>query len=280
MVNGNRRYIRILTSFIVSVLMIMLFAITVQATGVQVEDGAGVFSSDESTSIESSIARAEDETGWDIIVLTTTDAEGYTSNGYGELFYNNNKVSEDGVVLILDFDNGEKAIVTSGEAIYYLTDSRINAILSDSDQYSSSQDYAGTVICMCEDIELYYGQGANGNYAVNEDTGEVTTYKESKSLSLFEFFLALVVALGAGGGFVAFIVGKYRLKFGGYKYSFRANGTVDLKVDRDQFVNQFVTHRRIPRNNGGGGRGGSGGGRSSTHGGVGGGNFGGGRSRL
>lgn len=94
------------------------------------------------------------------------------------------------------------------------------------------------------------------------ETGEISRYY---SLSATEVVTA--IAAGVAVAVIVFlcIVGKYRLKFGSYKYDFRQNGYLKLTEKEDVFVNQHVVHHHIQRESSSGGSGSTSSGRSSTH---------------
>lgn len=62
-----------------------------------------------------------------------------------------------------------------------------------------------------------------------------------------DILLAIVVGGVVCAGFCLFITGKYRLKFGRYRYNAREHATVKLRTNEDHFVRQYVTRRKIPK---------------------------------
>lgn len=110
--------------------------------------------------------------------------------------------------------------------------------------------------------DAYQTENADRNYLYDEDTGEVIRHPRKKSITLSEILIALGLAIVAGGATVFGIFGKYRLKFGGYKYPIEKNGRVSLTTKEDRLVNSFVTRRQIPKQTSSGGGGGS---RSAVH---------------
>lgn len=264
---------------VLAVLFLCLFsAVTVQAEdGNYVYDNAALLTESDRAALNSEIASAAEKTGWFILAVTTEDAQGKTSQTYGEEYYNTYATGDDGIVLVIDMDNREYTIVTTGSAVNYLNDARIDDILDDSYASLSDGDYPGTFEYMLDGAVACYDDGIVENQnTYNEDTGERTYYNESKphGVSITEFFIALAIALAAAGITAGAIIGKYRLKWGTYKYSFRENGTVDVTHEEDRFVNEIVTHHHIPKEPP------QGSGTSTVHTGSGGRSFGGGSHKF
>ena len=116
---------------------------------------------------------------------------------------------------------------------------------------------------MLEGVEWAYQKGIPSDaHTYNEETGEVVYYR---SIKVEEIIGAVVIAAIVWFAVYFGIAGKYRFKHSGYTYDFHSFGNVSLTNTEDRYVNQIVTHRRIPKpqNNGGNGSGSSG--RSTVH---------------
>lgn len=241
-----------------------------QETNTQLTDQAGLLSEEEITAINEQIEELEQTTGWDIMAVTTEDAEGMDATTYAETWFDEHTTRDDGIICAIDMDNREITIRAFGEGRFYITDDRTEDILDAGYEQISREQYADTLKVMLEETETAYEQeDPTGNYLYDEDTGEVTSYEEEhRGISGTECLIAVLIALAAGGATAGIIIGNYRLKFGGYKYPIEKNGSVRLRQKEDHFVNQFVTHRHIPKENSGGSS--SEGGRSTVHTGAGG----------
>lgn len=256
---------------------------TVQAsTRAMVIDAADLLSDAEEIELANMVQEIELSCGWYVDVLSIADAEGKDATGYAEEWFDKYTTSEDGVICLIDMDNRELVIRTFGEAINYLTDDRINEILDEAYYGVSEEDYFQAFVSMIEGIEDARDRGIPADqYTYDEDTGEVLGYyTEENGLSGAEIGMAVVAALAAGGITIAVIIGKYRLKWGNYQYSYRENAVVNLSQQKDKFVNQIVTHRRIPKNNNSGSKSSGSGNRSTTHVGAGGRTSGGGSRKF
>lgn len=222
-----------------------------------VYDDASLLTDSEIRTLNEKITALEEESGWNIYAVTTADAGGKMATEYADDFFDvHSPEQEDGVALLIDMDNREIAISTCGIAIRYLTDDRIDDILDEAYNDVSDAAYGDCLDTMLSGVEGYYHAGiSEGQYNYDTETGKVSVYR---TLTLTEALTALLVAAAAGVVVYVSVLGKYRLKFDTYKYEFRKNGRVNLRVKNDRFINQTVTQRRIPKQT-------SSSGRSSTH---------------
>lgn len=249
-----------------SVLMLTLFLGVMPLAAAQtgnVYDNGDLLTSDEAQSLNNSITDVENSTGWNIYMLTTNDVQGKSSKDYADDFYDEAAPDTDGVVLLLDMDNRVTYLSTSGDdtVVRYLTDARIDAITEEASSYAGDGDYAQCLQIMLDGVEHYYEAGIpSGQTNYDTETGKYSKYR---SITPIEAVIAVVIALAAGAIVYLSIVGKYCLKFGTYHYDGHRDGGVELRVDEDRFINQFVTHHHIQRDNGGSN--GGGGNISSTH---------------
>ena len=228
-----------------------------------VYDNAGLLSGEEITAIDQKITTMTEATDWNIYAVTTYDAEGKSATAYADDFFDyHSPEQEDGVVVLIDMDNREITISTCGEAIRYLTDSRIDGILDDAFYDVSEGEYGDCLNTMLDGVRDAYDAGVpSGQYNYDVETGEVSRYR---TITLVEALIAFGLAAGTGIIIYVVVVGRYQLRFGTYQYEFRNNSTMLLRNKEDRFVHETTTHRRIPKQTSSGG-GGSSSGRSSTH---------------
>lgn len=222
---------------------------------VVLEDKAGLLSEDEIAWLKEEAQTVADKSGFNMILGTCDDAAGKTVREVCDDFFDTYTNGDDGVSCIIDMDNREISIRAMGKAIFYLPDDRIEIILDESYNAIAEGDYAECLYAMvC---------GAADGY----DSGipqDLEIYDEGIRLSLSDVFIALGAALVAGALVFSIIVGKYKLKWGTYRYDFHDSGKLTLTREDDRFVNQVVTHRHIPKNDGNSSGGSGGGSRSSV----------------
>lgn len=244
------------------IVLMMVFMCSLPALGVQAREGdgtgtenmqltdqAGLFTEEEASEIERQIAALEEKTGWDIMAVTTDDAGGKGATDYMETWFDDYTGKDDGIICGIDMDNREIVIRAFGECRFYITDNRTDKVLDAGYEGVSDEKYGEGMKGMLREVETAYREeNPENNRLYDEDTGEVTNYRKDRwKITKMELLIAAIAALAAGAITAMAVIGKYRLQFGGYKYSIEKNGSVRLRKEEDHFVNQFVTHRHIER---------------------------------
>lgn len=269
---------------ILPLLLVILVWITHTEAGAQsrqVYDNASIFSEEEIMLLTDAVDELEDLTNWDAMVITVDDPAVFSAQNYAEEKFNELTSKDDGIVYLLDMNGRELYIATAGEAFLYMVDVRLNEALDDAFPYAKEGDYGQAMNAMIKATESFYEEGIVDDLTVyNEDDGIYAYYKEEPEhfISFGEIIMAVIAGAAACAIFSIVIMGKYRLKFGRYRYNIRENAVVDLTRKEDHLVNQFVTRRKIPKNPPPSSKGG--GGTSTVHTGAGGRSFGGGGRKF
>ena len=264
-----------LVGVLLCIIMSLSVSFSVYASERQVYDDAGLFSDEEITELTEAVDKAESETGWDLILLTVDDASVVSTQDYAEEKFNEYTESDDGIAFVLDMNARVFYVATAGETYEYIVDTRLNKMLDHATEYAGSGNYKQAMTSMLEDTVIYCQAGKPDNLAIYDEDSGIYYQEEGSSerhLNKLELLVAALVGAAACLVFCLFITGKYRLKFGRYHYNAREHGTVELHRNEDHFVRQFVTRRKIPKDDPPSG----GGGTSSVHQGANGRTFGGG----
>lgn len=249
------------------------YPVSAYAASVSIVDDAGLLDDAGKERVQSLLDSLKEESGWTLIALTTADAGGKTAEEYADDYVDAHAYEEDGVCFLIDMDNRQIHMTTTGSAIEMLTDERIDDILDSAYSYAGDENYTECFAQMIEGTRNYFEQGIEaGQYTYDRDTGKII--KAPNRLTAFDILLALFCGAAAGGTVIAVIAGKYRLKIGMWKYDFHGNSKLSLSREDDRLVNQFVTHHHIQRDNGNHGGGSQG--QSTVHTSSGGGTHGGG----
>ncbi|MFV0528843.1 MAG: TPM domain-containing protein [Lachnospiraceae bacterium] len=106
----------------------------------RVYDYAGVLSETEIQNLESTIAEVEQKKGFDIVIVTTNENT-QTPMVYADDFYDYNGFSKDGILFLLDLDNRQQWISTSGSCITQYPTSALDKILDKTTGYARDGSY-------------------------------------------------------------------------------------------------------------------------------------------
>ena len=256
----------------------MAFAASGSAGSVRVFDMADLFTEKEETKLAEMIDALQDKMSMDAAVVTTEENSG-SSRDFADNFYEEMGLgvgsNHDGVLFLIDMENGELWISTEGKMVRYLTDARIETILDDSISFAMDGDFYGAAVCFLEDLEICYDNGiARDQYNYDMETGKASRYH---SIQWYEFLVAFLVAAACGGVTVFSVVREYNMKDEGTKMA--ANFNLSYRKDSSftpgnflagVLLGSYVTKQIISSPNhhpsgGGGGHSLSGGGRSTTH---------------
>ena len=239
----NGKFLIILIILIVS----LLVSWTVFAQKTLVVDEANLMSPDQVLDLNDRANALSQEFNMDIVIVTTDDTGGKSSREFADDYFDYNGYgvgpNYDGILFLIDMDNRETYISTTGQGIRYLTDVRIEAVL---DRVFDSGllvgDYYGAALGFLEETESYLVMGIpSGQYNEPEEV-----VKENK-LTVADILIALIGALGVGLAFIISIISQYRFRSKPNPYSYRTNSIVNFYNRQDRLINSFVTHRVIPK---------------------------------
>ena len=196
----------------------------------------------------------------DIVIVTTNDAEGKSSRAYADDYfdYNDYGVGSEysGILFLIDYDNGEMWLSTTGEAIRYLTDERIDKILDAAwdGGFAAKDAYSGSLAFL-----KATGQSLAAGIPAAQPTVQETENRLTTGEGAFSF-------LAAGASFLGLFVStrrRYKGKSQPAVFQFRNNSLTNLGIVTDQLTRTYVTSRPLPQPSSSSGSGSSG--RSTTH---------------
>lgn len=247
-----------------------------------VSDYAQIFSSDEKSKIRELASEISQDTGFHVVVLTAADAHGSSSLEYLESFYEEQGFAgsgaRGGIGFVMDLYNRELNLITEGDAVYYITDEREEAVYDAGYKYARNARYGECMYAMLRAAQQYFAAGIpDGQYVYDAETGRIVRHR---SLKAGECILAAAVSFFAAFACCFAVYRRYGT-IHEYEYSMDGNADFHLQSQADRLVNQFETARKIetprPPQNGGGRTGPSG--RSTVHRSSGGHSYGGGHGR-
>ena len=122
----------------------LLVGLTVFAQSNYVYDQANLLTAQEEEELQKQTEMMQEVWGMNFILVTTDDAEGKSSREYADDFYDALYPEEDGILYLIDMDNREIYMSTTGLAIRYMTDDRIDSVLDVAFLYVADSDYSRT----------------------------------------------------------------------------------------------------------------------------------------
>ncbi|MBP3916873.1 MULTISPECIES: TPM domain-containing protein [unclassified Clostridium] len=239
--------------FISTLIFILSFSFIVKANVNPIVDDANLLSQSEKNELIEDIENFREKYNMDAVIVTSNDLEGKTPRDYADDYYDYNGYglgnNKSGLLLLIDMDDGKISISTSGDAIEYFTDNRIDSIISDISKYLSNGEYFHACNIFLTDIQYYMDSGVpEGQY----------TYSEEEN-TLKVGLIALGVAAIVASITCIIVVNSYKNAKSVSSVNYVDNNSIVFTRRRDTFVNTFTTKTKIEKNNS------SGGGRSSTH---------------
>lgn len=258
--------------FLSIILLYLTAVLPVWGADQRVFDEAGLFSAEERAELEEAVEGYRKDTGMDMAVVTTDNAEGKTARDFADDFYEEKNFGTDeiksGVLFLIDMDNREIWISTDGHMIDILTDARLDEILDKVYEYLPEEDYAGAAGAFVSETRYFTKLGVADNaHRYDQETGEITGpaiwEKRERSLPV-RLGIALLCGVMAGGITFWLIKARYKGISRKFERDFCRESSLSLQTRDDLLINKTITHRRIPKNpppsHGGGSSG-----RSTTH---------------
>lgn len=252
---------RLWSILFVFILLSNALGTTAFAAEARVYDAAGLFSPSQKDALETEIGTLKEELSIDLVIVTTSNAQGKSAREYADDFYDHGGFGVGGVksgaLLLIDMDHREVYISTCGTAIDYLTDARIERMLDCVQPKVKEGDYSGAASAFLEEAERYIRSGKpEGQYRYEEP---MTLSERFHSITPARLLLFTVISLGVGLLCACLVATKYQSGYKKNSYPFQQKSRLHMIENQNIFLHRHVTSRRIPRNNG------YGGGGSSTH---------------
>lgn len=240
----------------------------------RVYDYADLLSASEEAELADACLGVEDSIQTELYILTTNDAGGKETVDYADDFgdehaFGYDKEYGDYMILCIDMDNRVVWVSTSGKAIDYLTEARIDALLDDLYGYLTSGDYYNTCLSYIKSATKYMStEPSYSKDQIDPDNYQDTMYvydEEKGALDIW--YMRLVISLGIGAIAVLIMAFQSKTKITTSAQTYSKGGP---KIHRreDKYIRRTTTSRRIESSSssGSGSRSSSGGRHTSSSG--------------
>ncbi len=272
-------------SITLALFFVLSFAVLAYAYDNFIDDSAMLFSSDETSEITDCVESFSLETGYSLAVVTTDDSMGKSSDEYADDYLDdlidNQSWSEDSMLFLIDMDNREIYISTTGSAMDSYDSFQIDNIIDSGYSELVQGNYARAVILMTETAEGIYNEsndenydniygyiGSYEDYGYNEYDYDYNDYVDNNrsgfSVDFTDILVYIIVGIGAAGITVLIVKSKY--KNHGKDDMFDTDDiSLDITGSTDNVISRNVVTTRIPKNNNHGKHGGGFSGGGSVH---------------
>lgn len=159
--------------FFVLMLVLSLVPLSVMADNQRVYDQADLFSQSQKEELQNKIMELRETLQLDLVIVTMNNSAGKTSRDYADDFYDENGFGfgeeYDGLLLLINMQDREVHISTSGKAIEYFTEARIEAVLDEIYHHLPSGNYSEGSFAFLNEVERYVQDGVpEGQQTVHE----------------------------------------------------------------------------------------------------------------
>lgn len=202
-------------------------------------------------------------TGFNCAVVITKDIDGKTPMEFADDYYD--KLfgkNTDGILLLLNNDTLKDWISTSGTAIRYYTDSRIQKMIDSITPNLQNNNYYKAIEAFHNKAKSFYSQGIPSDQHNVDEDGNVDYYDSTdKGFSLALLFPSLPIGIVAAVIVVISVKCSYKNKKKPTASQYLPKENVDFYANNDKFIREYTTsHQVSSSDSSGGGHGGS-----STH---------------
>ncbi len=241
--------------FTVILMLCLNFVIPTYASSARLVDKADLLTDAQESTLTAKLDVVSEQLQFDLVAVTTDDTEGLSTMAYADDFFDYNDYgygeSYDGALLLIDMQNREVWLSTSGYGITAFTDDGIEYITESVATLLGSAEYE-------EAISLFADMGED--FVKKAQAGEpYDAFNLPKEP--FSPFTTLVISLVVGVivGFIVTAVMKGKLKTVRQRQNaagYQRPGSMNLVQSGDRFLYSTVTCTVIPKNTSSG---------SSTH---------------
>lgn len=224
----------------------------------KVYDFANLFSSEEEEKIFENATKFISTYDMDIVVVTIEENNEESAKSYAEDFYDYNNFgtneTKDGLLLLIDMDNRELYIVTTGRGQLFFDDERLEDILDSIYYYASVGEYGSGALNFIKESSHFASLGipeSNSDYYISSD-GELLKRKS------VNYVISILVAIVVASITTYVFMSKHKkIKLATEASNYLEEDKIKFKATSDRFLTTFTTRVPIVHDsyNGGGGAG-------------------------
>lgn len=213
----------------------------------KIYDFANLFTSSEESTLYSLVNNFITNHNMDMVIVTINTNNKSSAMAYADDFYDYNDFGKgttfDGLLFLIDMDNREMWISTTGNAILMYNDSRIDNILDSAYTYISSQKYFNCAKSFITKSSSYASQGIpsnNKSYSVDDNGNYVKN--NSKSFKNFPLFFAILISFILSTISIFKARSKHKtIKKATEAKQYLVKNSINITKKEDKFINSSVS---------------------------------------
>ncbi len=234
--------------------------------GQKVFDYANVLSNSDIEEITNAFKARNDAYGLDFVMVTTNDAEGKSAMEYADDFYDQGGFGYDsersGVLLLIDFDNRQVHISTSGRALEEINDIEIEKILDAAYEYMGDEDYKNVCLAFL-DATIYaftssdYDDISYSDYMESQPQSDWLSpvfgdsHPDSAAYYFRKPYVSIPVSAIIALILVLIIAHARKAKMTDGNSTYMDKSTLAIRNQSDVFLGRHTVKRRIDKGDGG-----------------------------
>ena len=164
----------------------------------KVYDFADILNSDEEVNIYNEVMSFINRTGLDLGVVTinvNSKDVVYSDKAmvFADDFYDYNDFSRHGILLLIDMDTRKYYFSTTGNAIFYFSDYRVDSVLDSMEYYMKNGNYNSAILEFIEKMEYYYDAGIITDKYKIDSNGRIVKKTPWLIITMISLVVAFVV---------------------------------------------------------------------------------------
>lgn len=225
------------------------------AQGTVVIDEYEALTSDEEMDLTQRIESINETDAFEVVIVITDQMNGKSSMAYADDFYDENGYGLDdrnsGILMLINMDDREVWLSTTGMGIEVFTDSRIDVMTDRIAEYLSDGDYFESCEVFLEDVQTYLDRGIPAGQVTVESSYDATdsmSYLEKVGMLVttpWVYLAALAVSVLATLGLSINSKGRDTTHFQTYESA----GSFDLRRSEDTYIRESISKTPIPKQN-------------------------------
>lgn len=274
-----------LISFTLAIVFTLTFSVFAFAYENTVDDSAMLFTQEEIDEIIDMASSYNASVGISLAIVTTEDAQGKTSEEFADDYHDdlidNQGWSEDSMLFLIDMDNRNVWISTTGDAEFAYSDYAIDNIIDSGYDELAGGNYAQSILLMIdaaqneyfypdreedfvEEHYYYFPEDVFEDEYYNSDDYYYYYYSGNRDFDITDILIYIVIGLVIAAITVFAVKSRYKNYGKGDEFD-EDDITLNLTGSTDNVISRNVITTKIPRNNNHGRPGGGGFSGGSSH---------------